>query len=41
MGMWGNVLRALKVYMGEWYWEKKCRRKRIAEYCDESKHLAL
>ena len=30
MDMWGNVLRVLKVYMGEWCWEKKCRRKKIA-----------
>ena len=30
MDMWGNVLRVLKVYMGEWCWEKKCRRKKMA-----------
>ena len=30
MDMWGNVLRVLKVYTREWYWEKKCRRKKIA-----------
>ena len=27
MDMWGNVLRVLKVYTGEWCWEKKCRKK--------------
>ena len=34
MNMWGNVLRVLKVYTGEWCWEKKCRR-RLVEFCDE------
>ena len=27
----GNMLRVLKVYMRKRYWEKKCRRKKIAE----------
>ena len=35
MDMRENVLRVLKEYTGEWYWEKKCRRKKIAEFCDE------
>ena len=30
MDMWENMLRVLKVYTGEWCWEKKCRRKKIA-----------
>ena len=34
MDMWGNVLRVLKVYTGEWCWEEKCRR-RLLEFCDE------
>ena len=29
--MWRKVLRVLKVYTGEWCWEKKSRRKEIAE----------
>ena len=33
--MWGNVLRVLKVYTREWYWEKKYRRKKIAGFCDQ------
>ena len=34
MEMWENMLRVLKVYTGEWCWEKKCRR-RLLEFCDE------
>ena len=33
MDMWGNVLRVLKVYTGEWCWEEKCRR--LLEFCDK------
>ena len=29
MGRWGNVLRVLQVCMEVWYWEKKCKRKKI------------
>ena len=31
----GDVKRVLKVYMGEWYCEKKCGRKKIVGFCDE------
>ena len=31
MDIWGNVLRVLKMYTGKKYWEKKCRRKKVAE----------
>ena len=40
MDTWGNVLRVLKLCMGEWYWEKKCRRKNTATVCDK-KELCL
>ena len=33
--MWGNVLRAMKVYTGEWYWEKNAEGRRLLEFCDE------
>ena len=35
MNMWGNVLRVLKVYIGEWYWEKNAVGRRLLEFCDE------
>ena len=35
MDMWRNMLRVLKVYTGKWCWEKKCRRKKLLEFCDE------
>ena len=35
-----NELRILKVYMGEWYWEKKCRRI-LLEFCDKKKSCVL
>ena len=35
MGTWGNVLRVLKVYTGEWYWGRNAEGKRLLEFCDE------
>ena len=35
MDMWRNVLRVLKVYTGEWHWEKNAEGKRLLEFFDE------